>query len=123
MTVYHDVVFKVIEDMQSLLDGEKAIIYEEKKIGSTTLLKLYYSKVGTIAGTMLDEGVKTCCKVKVFRKCKLIHARIGWNTKTRHKMDVKEVEKGKDFGEALPRNLMTVVWWHCWIFKDVAVNI
>lgn len=121
---YYDVVFKVIEDMQSLLDGEKAIVYEEKKIGSGHVIKtFYFSKVGTIAGTMLDEGVvKLGCKVKVFRKRKLIHEGLVESLR-RDINDVKEVEKGKDFGMTIKKfndfNEDDIVEF----FEDVAVNI
>ncbi|WP_029513695.1 translation initiation factor IF-2 [Mycoplasmopsis primatum] len=95
----YDVIYKIIEDMQNLLDGEKPIIYEEKKIGSAHCIKVFfYSKLGAIAGCMLDEGIiKLGCKVKVFRNRKLIHEGVI-ETLKRDINDVKTVEKGKDFG-------------------------
>ncbi|WP_027120731.1 translation initiation factor IF-2 [Mycoplasmopsis lipofaciens] len=97
--IYYKVVFDVTKDMQSLLDGEKTTVYEERKIGSAHIIKLFtYSKVGTIAGCMMDEGVvKSNCKVKVFRGRKMIHQ--GQIDSLKREMnDAKEVEKGKDFG-------------------------
>ncbi|MBU4693455.1 translation initiation factor IF-2 [Mycoplasma zalophidermidis] len=121
---FYDVVFKVIEDMQSWLDGEKAVVYEEKKIGSGHVIKtFFYSKVGTIAGVMLDEGVvKAGSKVKVFRNRKLIHdGKI--ETLRRDINDVKEVEKGKDFGMKIKKfddiKQDDIVEF----FEDVAVTI
>ena len=95
----YDVIYKIIEDMQALLDGEKAVVYEEKKIGSSHIMKVFfYSKVGSIAGCMMDEGVvKAGCKVKVFRGKKMIHTGVLDSLK-REINDAKEVEKGKDFG-------------------------
>lgn len=95
----YDVIYKIIEDMQVILDGEKPIVYEEKKIGTAHVIKtFFYSKVGTIAGCMMDEGkVKTGSKVKIFRNRKLIHSGLLDSLK-RELNDVKEVEKGKDFG-------------------------
>ncbi|MBZ4203351.1 translation initiation factor IF-2 [Mycoplasma tauri] len=97
--ISNDVIYKIIEDVQTILDGEKPIVYEEKKIGSAHCIKVFfYSKVGTIAGCMLDDGVvKANCKVKVFRKRKLIHEGVIESLK-RETNDVKVVEKGKDFG-------------------------
>lgn len=97
--INYDVIYKIIEDMQALLDGEKAVVYEEKKIGSSHIMKVFfYSKVGSIAGCMMDEGVvKAGCKVKVFRGKKMIHAGVLDSLK-REINDAKEVEKGKDFG-------------------------
>nr|WP_318030129.1 hypothetical protein [Mycoplasmopsis bovis] len=82
----YDVIYKIVEDMQSILDGEKPIVYEERKIGSAHCVKLFfYSKVGTIAGCMQDEGVvKLGCKVQIFRNKKMIQWRNCWNVKTRN---------------------------------------
>ncbi|MBT1387277.1 translation initiation factor IF-2 [Mycoplasma bovis] len=95
----YDVIYKIVEDMQSILDGEKPIVYEERKIGSAHCVKLFfYSKVGTIAGCMQDEGVvKLGCKVQIFRNKKMIHEGIV-ETLRRETNDLKVVEKGKDFG-------------------------
>ncbi|BAP00866.1 translation initiation factor IF-2 [Mycoplasmopsis californica HAZ160_1] len=121
---YYDVVYSVIEDMQAWLDGEKAVIYEEKKIGSGHVVKtFFFSKVGTIAGVMLDEGVvKAGCKVKIIRNRKLIYEGVIDSLK-RDVNDVKEVEKGKDFG-------MTIKKYNDFkeddiieFFEDVAVTI
>ncbi|WP_025755199.1 translation initiation factor IF-2 [Mycoplasmopsis cricetuli] len=97
--ISHDVIYKIIEDCQKLLDGEKAPIYEEKKIGEAHIIKVFfYSKIGKIAGCMQDNGVvKLGCKVKVFRKGKNIHEGII-ETLRRELNDTKEVVKGKDFG-------------------------
>ncbi|MCS4536637.1 MULTISPECIES: translation initiation factor IF-2 [unclassified Mycoplasma] len=121
---YYDVVFKVIEDMQTWLDGEKAVVYEEKKIGSGHVIKtFFYSKVGTIAGTMLDEGVvKANSKVKVFRGKKLIHEGVI-ETLRRDINDVKEVEKGKDFGMKIRKFNDIKEDDVVEFFEDVAVTI
>ncbi|WP_027334744.1 translation initiation factor IF-2 [Mycoplasmopsis felifaucium] len=97
--LYYDVIYKITEDIEKILDGEKPIVYEEKKIGSAHVIKtFFYSKVGTIAGCMMDEGVvKAHCKVKIFRNRKMIHAGLV-ETLKRELNDAKEVEKGKDFG-------------------------
>ncbi|QGZ97889.1 translation initiation factor IF-2 [Mycoplasma sp. NEAQ87857] len=97
--VSHSVIYKIIDDCQLLLEGEKAPIYEEQKIGEAHIVKVfYYSKVGKIAGCLMDSGVvREKSKVKVYRKGKLVHeGRI--DSLKRELNDAKEVVKGKDFG-------------------------
>ncbi|UUD36302.1 translation initiation factor IF-2 [Mycoplasmopsis citelli] len=97
--ISHDVIYKIIEDCQGLLDAEKTPVYEEQKIGEAHIIKVFfYSKVGKIAGCIQDSGlVKAQSKVKVYRKGKLIHEGVLESLK-RELNDVKEVLKGKDFG-------------------------
>ncbi|OAB49055.1 translation initiation factor IF-2 [Mycoplasmopsis gallinarum] len=97
--IYDNVVFNIVEEMKKLLDAEKTIVYEERKIGTAHVIKVFtYSKVGTIAGALVDEGVvRAGAKVKVFRKGKMIHKGVI-ETLKRELNDAKEVEKGKDFG-------------------------
>lgn len=72
---------------------------------------------------MLDEGVvKAGCKVKIIRNRKLIYEGVIDSLK-RDVNDVKEVEKGKDFG-------MTIKKYNDFkeddiieFFEDVAVTI
>ncbi|WP_416738236.1 translation initiation factor IF-2 [Mycoplasmopsis meleagridis] len=99
---YHNVVYKVVEEIEALLEAQKTIVYEEKIIGSARVARLFkYSKVGIIAGCIMNEGsVKLGCKVKVFRNKKMIHE--GFiETLQREKNEVKEVSNGKDFGTHL----------------------
>ncbi|QNM93502.1 translation initiation factor IF-2 [Mycoplasma sp. Pen4] len=97
--IAHNVIYKIIEDCQTMLDGEKAPVYEEQKIGQAHIIKVFfYSKVGNIAGCMLDSGVvRTNAKVKVYRAGKLIHEGVIDSLK-RDQNDAKEVQTGKDFG-------------------------
>ncbi|QKT05541.1 translation initiation factor IF-2 [Mycoplasma sp. OR1901] len=97
--IEHNVIYKIIEDCQSMLDGEKAPIYEERKTGEAHIIKVFfYSKVGKIAGAMMDTGlVKEKAKVKVYRRGKLVHEGVIDSLK-RELNDAKEVVKGKDFG-------------------------
>ncbi|MFV8482808.1 translation initiation factor IF-2 [Mycoplasma sp. 1932B] len=97
--IVHNVIYKIIEDCQTMLDGEKAPVYEERKIGEAHIIKVFfYSKVGKIAGCMCDSGsVKANCKVKVTRSGKTIYEGVIDSLK-RDKNDTKEVVKGKDFG-------------------------
>lgn len=95
----YNVIYKIIELCQKLLDGEKEPVYEERKIGEAHIIKVFfYSKVGKIAGCMTDEGVvKANSKVKLYRRSKLIYEGVIDSLK-RELNDAKEVQKGKDFG-------------------------
>ncbi|MFV8476545.1 translation initiation factor IF-2 [Mycoplasma sp. BRA290] len=97
--IVHNVIYKIIEDCQTMLDGEKAPVYEERKIGEAHIMKVFfYSKVGKIAGCMCDSGaVRINCKVKVLRAGKTVFEGVIDSLK-RDKNDTKEVVKGKDFG-------------------------
>ncbi|VEU58526.1 translation initiation factor IF-2 [Mycoplasmopsis gallinacea] len=97
--IAHDVIYKIVDDIQTMLDGEKAPVYEERKIGEAHIIKVFfYSKVGKIAGCLQDTGVvKAGSKVKVYRKGKMIHEGVLDSLK-RELNDAKEVVKGKDFG-------------------------
>ncbi|WP_027334112.1 translation initiation factor IF-2 [Mycoplasma elephantis] len=95
----YNVIYKIIEDVEAILSSNEMPIYEDFKIGEAHVMKLFtYSKVGTIAGCMMDEGiVKSNSKVKVIRNKKVVH--VGFNdTLRRGTNDAKEVQKGKDFG-------------------------
>ncbi|MGZ9413191.1 translation initiation factor IF-2 [Mycoplasma sp. Z386] len=95
----YSVIYKITEEVETLLKGYKEPKYEEVNIGEALVLKLFsYSKVGIIAGcTMISGKFKNNCKVKVIRKNKVIYTgkldslRKGPN-------DAKEVAMGMEFG-------------------------
>ncbi|RMA77575.1 translation initiation factor IF-2 [Metamycoplasma subdolum] len=97
--IQHNIIYKIVDELRSLIKSLKEPVYVEKLIGEANVIQLfYYSKVGTIAGCMQNEGqVKENCKVEVWRKNKLIHKGVIESLK-REKNDVKVVEKGFDFG-------------------------
>lgn len=97
--ISHNVIYKIVEDCEAILKSLKAPVYEERKIGQAHIMKIFfYSKVGNIAGCMVDEGVvRIGCKVKQYRSGKLIFEGII-DSLRRELNDTKEVIKGKDFG-------------------------
>ncbi|ADE19582.1 translation initiation factor IF-2 [Mycoplasma crocodyli] len=119
----HDVIYKIIDDCQKLLDGLKAPVYEEKKTGIAHIIKVFfYSKVGNIAGCLVDEGVvKANSKVKVYRAGKLIHEGVI-DSLRRELNDTKEVVKGKDFGTHIRKYNEIKVDDVLEFFEDVRVN-
>lgn len=119
----HNVIYKIVDDIDAILLGHETPQYEEVKVGTAHVIKTFtYSKVGTIAGCMMDEGVvHNNSKVKIIRKNKVIH--IGYNDTLRRGLnDAKEVTKGKDFGLHVKgfNNILaddTLEFW-----EDVKVN-
>ncbi|WP_373438014.1 translation initiation factor IF-2 [Metamycoplasma equirhinis] len=95
----HNIIYKIVEELQALITTLKEPVYEEKLIGTAQVIQLFfYSKVGTIAGCMVTSGVvKEFSKVEVIRKNKVIFSG-QINSLKREKNDVKSVEKGFDFG-------------------------
>ncbi|MBN4089456.1 translation initiation factor IF-2 [Mycoplasma enhydrae] len=95
----HNVIYKIVEELESIIKNLKEPVYEEKQIGLATILQIFfYSKVGNIAGCRMLEGqAKEFCKVEVIRKGKSIF-KGNISSLKREKNDVKIVEKGFDFG-------------------------
>ena len=96
---YYNIIYKMIEDLEALIKGMKTIQYKEVYTGRAQVLKtFFYSKVGTIAGAMMEDGyMESNSKVKVYRGEKLIHeGRI--DSLQRGPDSLKLAEKGKDFG-------------------------
>ncbi|WP_334199130.1 translation initiation factor IF-2 [Mycoplasma struthionis] len=72
--IKHNVIYKIVEELEALITTLKEPVYEEKLIGSAQVIQLFfYSKVGTIAGCMMVTGqAKEFSKVEVVRRNKII---------------------------------------------------
>lgn len=95
----YDIIYKAVEDMEAAMKGMLDPIYEEKIIGSATVKQLFkFSKVGTIAGSLVNEGIiKRDAKARVIRDSIVIYdGEIG--SIQREKDSVKEVKKGLECG-------------------------
>ena len=81
--------------MKGMLDPE----YEEKVIGSAEVRQLFkFSKVGTIAGSyVLDGVIKSNSKVRIIRDSVVIYDG-EINSIQREKDSAKEVKKGLECG-------------------------
>ena len=79
--------------MKGMLDP----VYEEKEIGTAKILELFkFSKVGTIAGSRVTDGViKNGAKVRVIRDGVIIYDGVIGSLQ-REKDQVKEVKSGFD---------------------------
>ena len=95
----YDIIYKAVEDMEAAMKGMLDPIYEEKIVGSATVKQLFkFSKVGTIAGSLVNDGViKRDSKARVIRDSIVIYdGEIG--SIQREKDSVKEVKKGLECG-------------------------
>ena len=95
----YDIIYKAVEDMEAAMKGMLDPVYEEKIIGSATVKQLFkFSKVGTIAGSkVLDGVIKRDSKARVIRDSVVMYdGEIG--SIQREKDSVKEVKKGLECG-------------------------
>ena len=95
----YDIIYKAVEEMESAMKGMLDPIYEEVVTGSAEVRKIFkFSKVGTIAGSyVLDGVIKKDCNARIIRDDVVIYdGKI--NSIQREKDTVKEVKKGLECG-------------------------
>ncbi len=95
----YDIIYKVVEDMEAAMKGMLDPEYVEQILGSAEVRQLFkFSKVGTIAGSyVLDGVVKSNAKARVIRDGIVIYdGNIG--SLQREKDSAKEVKKGLECG-------------------------
>ncbi len=95
----YDIIYKAVEDMEAAMRGMLDPIYEENVTGNAEVRQLFkFSKVGTIAGSyVLDGVIKSNSKVRVLRDSAVIYDG-EVNSIQREKDSVKEVKKGLECG-------------------------
>lgn len=95
----YDIIYKAVEEMESAMKGMLEPIFEEKVIGSAEVRKIFkFSKVGTIAGSyVLDGVIKKDAKARLIRDGVVIYDG-NINSIQREKDSVKEVKKGLECG-------------------------
>ena len=95
----YNVIYKLIEDIEAALKGLLDPVYEEKVVGEAEVRSTFHaSKVGTIAGCYVTEGVITRGA-----NCRLIRDGIVVFTSTiaslkHYQDDIKEANKGYECG-------------------------
>ncbi len=95
----HNIIYKALEEIEGLMKGLLAPVYEEVVTGQAEVRQIYKaSKVGTIAGCYVTDGV-----IKRDSRCRLIRdgivvytGRLG--SLRRFENDVKEVNQGFECG-------------------------
>ncbi|MBO5183042.1 MAG: translation initiation factor IF-2 [Bacilli bacterium] len=98
----HNIIYKLVEEMEAAMKGMLDPEYEEKVIGEAEVRKLFkFSKVGTIAGSMVTSGViKSNSKARLMRDGIVIYDG-EINSLQKEKDQVKEVKKGFECGITL----------------------
>ena len=95
----YDIIYKAVEEMEAAMKGMLDPEYEEQVLGTAEVRQLFkFSKVGTIAGSyVLDGVIKNNARARVIRDSAVIYdGTIG--SVQREKDSVKEVKKGLECG-------------------------
>ena len=95
----YNIIYKAVEEMEAAMKGMLEPIYEEQVTGTAEVRKLFkFSKVGTIAGSYVTDGViKRDSKARIIRDGVVIYDG-NINSIQREKDSVKEVKKGLECG-------------------------
>ena len=95
----YNVIYKLVEELEDAMKGMLDPEYEEKTLGQAEVRQLFkFSKVGTIAGCMVIDGViKSNAKARVIRDGVVIYDG-AINSLQREKDQAKEVKKGFECG-------------------------
>ena len=95
----YNIIYKAVEEMEAAMKGMLDPVFEEQVTGTAEVRQLFkFSKVGTIAGSYVTEGVvKKDCKVRLIRDGIVIYDG-NINSIQREKDSVKEVKKGLECG-------------------------
>lgn len=95
----YNIIYKAVEEMEAAMKGMLDPEFAEQVTGSAEVRQLFkFSKVGTIAGSYVIDGViKKECKVRVIRNGIVVYDG-NINSIQREKDSVKEVKKGLECG-------------------------
>jgi len=96
---YYSIIYDAADDVKRMMSGLLDPVYQEKFTGYAEIRETFnISKIGTIAGCMVTEGmVKRGSKVRLLRDNVVIHEGSLGQLK-RFKDDVKEVKSGFECG-------------------------
>ena len=95
----HTIIYKALEEMELAMKGLLAPVYEEVVIGQATVRQTFkVSKVGTIAGCMVNDGkIVKDCGVRLIRNGIVVYTgKLG--SLKRFQNDAKEVTQGYECG-------------------------
>lgn len=95
----YNIIYKLVEEVEAAMKGKLDPIFEEKVLGKAEVRKLFkFSKVGTIAGSMVTNGmIRRDAKARIIRDGVIIYDG-AINTVAREKDQVKEVKSGIECG-------------------------
>lgn len=95
----HNIIYKLLEEMESAMKGMLAPVYEDVVIGQAEVRQTYkVSKVGTIAGCMVTDGaMRRDCGIRLIREGIVVYeGKLG--SLKRFENDAKEVASGYECG-------------------------
>ena len=100
---YYSVIYKAIEEVEAALKGLLKPIYEEQELGRTEIRAIFKSsKVGNIAGCMVQSGVvRRNAKARLLRDNTVVADNLTVASLRREKDDVTEVREGFECGLTL----------------------
>ena len=100
---YYNVIYGVIDDIESALKGMRKAEYEEAELGSAEVRDVFRSsKFGNIAGCMVITGeIKRKAKARLVRDGAVVQADLSIDTLRRFKDDATEVREGFECGIGL----------------------
>ena len=100
----YNVIYKLVEELEDAMKGMLDPEFEEKVLGQAEVRKLFkFSKVGTIAGCMVTDGIiKNNAKARLIRDGVVIYDG-EINSVQREKEQAKEVKKGFECGITLDK--------------------
>lgn len=101
----YTIIYKLVEDVESAINGLLDPVYEEKVLGSAEIRKIFkFSKIGNIAGSYVTDGlIKSNALARVIRDGIIIASDDKINSLQREKDSVKEVKKGYECGITLEK--------------------
>ncbi len=101
----YTIIYKLVEDVESAINGLLDPVYEEKVLGSAEIRKIFkFSKIGNIAGSYVTDGlVKSNALARVIRDGIIIASDDSIKSLQREKDSVKEVKKGYECGITLDK--------------------
>jgi len=96
---YYSIIYDAVDDVKRMMSGLLDPVYQEKFIGYAEIRETFnITKIGTIAGCMVTEGVvKRGAKVRLLRDNVVVHEGSLSQLK-RFKDDAKEVKNGFECG-------------------------
>ena len=100
---FYNVIYGVIDDIESSLKGMRKAEYEEVELGSAEVRDVFRSsKFGNIAGCMVIKGdIKRKAKARLIRDGAVVAAELSIDTLRRFKDDATEVREGFECGIGL----------------------
>lgn len=95
----YQIIYKLVEEMEAAMKGMLDPEYEEKVVGNAEVKQLFkFSKVGTIAGSLVTSGIiKNKSKVRIIRDGVILYDGVIASLQ-REKDQVKEVKSGFECG-------------------------